>query len=608
MKLVQAGLLAIVMCFLVSAAAAQVSIEEGHQVAAPPAPEKKPELTLSEFADLYSRVPDSVYTEYLKALLAAKKYKDAEKVVEKQKIRNPTWIRNAELDIDMGVVLSKEGKEERAKEQFENVLKLINGDDMVTQRMAKAFTDRGRDDYAILTYEKAIRILNTQYIYGVPLARLYAKAGNLDKTIEVLLSGNPGQYITPDNAKALLLELLGSDAAKLQQMQKALVKKINEQPENNYYADILTWIYTQKNDWDGALIQIEAIDERNKETGRRLIEFAHNATAAKEYDIADKAYDEVILKGKELPYYLLARAEKLSTSFARIKKNVNYKPEEVRALAALYDSFLHEYPRQYGMQAAADYATLLAQYGNDVPGAVEILQKGIAQPDIKRTAMGAFKLQMGDYYVLMGRLWDASLTYSQVDKEFKQDATGEDARFRNAKIAYYRGDFEWAQKQLSILKASTSDLIANDALYLSVLITENVEDSNYVPLERFAHADLLLAQNKFKEAETLLDSLSKVYPKHPLNDDIIMAHANIAIRHHDYAKALDYLKTITEQFGKDVLADDALFMMAGIYEDDLHVPDQAKHYYEQLIIDFPGSTYVQAARQKLYDLTHTPTP
>ena len=185
---------------------------------------------------------------------------------------------------------------------------------------------------------------------------------------------------------------------------------------------------------------------------------------------------------------------------------------------------------------------------------------------------------------------------------------GEDARFRNAKLAYYRGDFDWAQNQLSVLKASTSDLIANDALYLSVLITENVEDSNIVPLQRFAYADLLLFQNKDKEAETLLDSITKAYPKHPLNDDILMLRAEMAKKHRDYDKALGYLKKIKELYGEDVLGDDAVFKMAEIYQNDLHQNDQAKHYYEQLIIDYPGSTYVQTARQRLSELNNSANP
>src|SRR5690606_27458413 len=139
-----------------------------------------------------------------------------------------------------------------------------------------------------------------------------------------------------------------------------------------------------------------------------------------------------------------------------------------------------------------------------------------------REFIGKAKLQLGDYQILTGQVWEASLTYSQVDKAYREDFLGEDARFRNARLAYYRGDFAWAQAQLSVLKASTSELIANDALYLSVLITENTPDSNNAALLLFSKADLLLFQNKYDEALRTLDSISTLYPKHPLQDDVLM--------------------------------------------------------------------------------------
>ena len=83
-----------------------------------------------------------------------------------------------------------------------------------------------------------------------------------------------------------------------------------------------------------------------------------------------------------------------------------------------------------------------------------------------------------------------------------------------------------------------------------------------------------------------------------------MTRAELALKHHDYNKALAFLKTIYEKYGQDVLGDDAVFKMAEIYQNNLHQNDQAKHYYEQLIIDYPGSTYVQTARQRLYNLNN----
>lgn len=595
-NIVKGGFLIACISLCSNAAMAQATASQARQYIA----EKNYEKGLNIYAEVYGLNPDSVYTEYLNTLINLKKYKQAEKVVEKQM----TLRQNAFLQIDLGNVLALEGNAAKAKEKFDALINTVNGDDMYTQRLVKAFSDGGRDEYAIAAYEKAISILGAPfaYIYSGQLAKLHAKTGNLEKALDALIVAYPGQAVNLDNAKEILLEILGADAAKLQQTQKLLVKKINEQPDNVYFAEILTWIYTQKNDWDGALIQIEAIDERNKEDGRRLMDLARAAIAAKQYEPAGRAYDDVIAKGPELPFYVMAKSEKLNAALVNLTGNHVWKPEDVAALAIQYDTFLAQYPKYYCMQTASDYAMLLARYADKVPQAIEVLKKAVAEPDTRRNMAGAFKLQMGDYYLLLGKLWDASLTYSQVDKDFKQDAMGEDARFRNAKLAYYRGDFEWAQRQLSILKASTSQLIANDALYLSVLITENVEDSLTLPLERFAHAGLLAEQNKDKAAELVLDSLNHEYPTHPLCDDILMFRAEMARKKHDYDKAIGYLKTIYEKYKEDVLGDDAVFKMAEIYQYDLHQKDKAREYYEQLIIDYMGSTYVQTSRQRLKEL------
>jgi tetratricopeptide (TPR) repeat protein len=579
---------------------AQTTISQARQYAAA----KNYNKAIDQYAELYSRYPDTVYHEYYTTLLDAKKYKQAEQLVEKQM----TLRDNPLLQIDLGIIYDREGNHEKAAERFDKMIGMVNGDVLFTEKMAKAFTDAGRDDYAIQAYEKTDKIFNAPYYYSVPLANLYAKSGNYEKAIDALLVSIPGQGLNIEAVKTALLEILGNDPVKLQQMQKALVKRINEQPANIYYVELLTWIFTQKNDWEGALIQMEAIDERNKEAGQHLMEFARTATNAKQYEFAEKAYDDIIAKGKESPYYILARSERLAVSLNRIKNNPEYKPEDVAALKVLYDSFLADYPKYYGMQTGSDYATLLAQYGNDVKGAIKVLKNGLADPDIQKNMMGLFKLQLGDYLILNGQLWEASLYYSQVDKEFKQDQLAEEARFRNAKLTYYQGDFDWAQQQLKILKSATSQLIANDAIYLSVLITENVEDSNMVPLQRFATAGLLFFQNKDKAAEAILDSINKVYPKHPLNDDILMVRADMARKHHQYDVALAYLKTIYDQYKEDVLGDDAVFKMAEIYQFDLHKNDLAKHFYEQLIIDYQGSTFVQIARQRLTDMNNASVP
>ena len=67
--------------------------------------------------------------------------------------------------------------------------------------------------------------------------------------------------------------------------------------------------------------------------------------------------------------------------------------------------------------------------------------------------------------------------------------------------------------QLNVLKSATSELVANDALKLSVFITENLGlDSVAEPMELFAAAELMFFQNRNNDALAVLKSLEEAYP------------------------------------------------------------------------------------------------
>jgi predicted Zn-dependent protease len=582
--------------FAVNAAGQMTELITPSVVAAADAPR-----SLAELEQAYKREPGNmdIYANYLNALLAAKNYKEAESLIGIQQRYTNTPL----IVIDLGRIYEAAGKGKKAEEQYERALTAINGDDVLTAQLSRAFTEAGRDDYTIKAYEAHRNLLHSTYLYSGPLARLYAKTGATDKAIDALLDGAPYQQGGVEEVKANMLELLGTDAKKLQIAQKALIKRINAQPENIFYSELLTWLYTQKDDWEGALIQMIAIDERNREAGNRLLQFAQTALKQNQYEIALKSLDAIIEKGEATPLYPSAMLAKLNVQLQQLEDAPVYNKADAARLAISYDALFVKYPQLTTTDVAGDYARLEAQYNDNPKKAISFLKAAIAQPGASRAFAGRSKLQLGDYQILTGQVWEASLTYSQVDKDFREDMLGEEARFRNAKLAYYRGDFEWAQGQLSVLKASTSELIANDALSLSVLITENMPDSNNKPMLAFARADLLLFQNKTDEAVRLLDSVATAYPKHTLNDDLLMSRSAIAMKRRDYAAALSYLNRVVKEYGKDVLADDALFKTADIYERYLKQPTEAQKYFEQLIIDYPGSTYVQIARQRLQKLS-----
>jgi tetratricopeptide (TPR) repeat protein len=537
---------------------------------------------------------NSRYAEYFDALIRNKDYKAAiDLATAQQRLNyNPTQL------VDLGRAYAASGKEKKAVEQYDAAVRALTGEEMTTQQLATAFSAAGREDYTIKVYEQARALLQNPFVYAAPLARLYARTGDVPKAIEAIIVSGPGPNGVED-IKASILEMIGDDDAKLQQAQKAMIRKINLQPDNVWFADLLTWLYTQRGDWEGARIQVEAIDARSKGNGQGLLQFAQLADKEGQHDIARKTLDAIIEKGTEHPFYTLARAQRLAIGQRMITEAPVLNKADVKTLEADYEQFLRDYPQYHASDLARDYAALEAEYNDSPAKAIRILEKSIAEPTASREFAGRAKLQLGDYLVLQGQVWEASLKYSQVDKAFREDMLGEDARFRNGRLAYYRGDFGWAQGQLSVLKASTSELIANDALNLSVLITENTPDSNNAALLLFARADLLLFRHQYDAAIKALDSINTLYPKHPLQDDVLMLRATLAQRQGDFSKALEYLASVYTTYGKDVLADDAVFRTAEIYDQKLKKPADARKFYEQLIIDYPGSTYVQRARARL---------
>ncbi|MFH2094944.1 MAG: tetratricopeptide repeat protein, partial [Bacteroidota bacterium] len=202
-------------------------------------------------------------------------------------------------------------------------------------------------------------------------------------------------------------------------------------------------------------------------------------------------------------------------------------------------------------------------------------------------------------FIFSGDPWEATLYYAQVEKANENNPTGHEAKFRKAKLAYYTGEFKWAQAQLDVLKASTSKLIANDAFELASLINDNTAlDTTEAPLRLFSRADLLLYRNQDSLAVLTLDSIGILYPKHSLADEILYRKANICMKHQDYEQAAVYYREVIEGYSYDILADNSLFRLAGLYETKLDDMEKAKELYQRLITEFPGSIYVVDARKR----------
>jgi outer membrane protein assembly factor BamD (BamD/ComL family) len=266
-----------------------------------------------------------------------------------------------------------------------------------------------------------------------------------------------------------------------------------------------------------------------------------------------------------------------------------------------------------------DYADLLTEFGKNsntafamqklasleafklhkLSDAQKLLEEVVAIPGVKPSLLASCKLDLGDISLLNNKPWDATLLYSQVEMDYPNTNVGQDAMYRNAKLAYYTGDFKWAKGQLDVLKAATSELIANDALNLSVFISENLTaDSTGAALKMYARADLLIFAQQNDKALLTLDSIDKKYPGNSMADGILMARARLLIQQKDYTNAVLLLKKIAEEYSSGLWADDAVFMLGDIYENKLSDKEQAKIYYQKIITDYAGSLWINEARKR----------
>lgn len=236
---------------------------------------------------------------------------------------------------------------------------------------------------------------------------------------------------------------------------------------------------------------------------------------------------------------------------------------------------------------------------NDLSKAIDLLNEMIEYPGVNRYLRANGKIQLADYYLMKGEQWEATLLYSQVDKEFKDDLLGQTARFKNAKLSYYTGDFQWAQTQFDVLKASTSKLISNDALDLSVFIMDNLGlDTTSRPMELFAKSEQLVFQNRFEKAVETWNQIESEFPDHSLQDDILYAKATMYEKRREYDLAAEMYKQVVDKYIEEIRGDNALFALANLYESKLDKKDEAQTLYERLFIEFSNSTLAVEARKR----------
>ncbi len=542
------------------------------------------------------------YRNYLKTLTALDDFEGAEKLV-KRFMKKSKGRNNASSLVDMGFIYRQQERDEDAEAQFEKALKSNPTELNAIKNLANTFNGIQEYDYAIAVYEKGKKTIKDPNAFSYELALAYKRKGDFPNMITAYLDYatlDPSRIQTVKNAFMPLIK----DEANQDELQSQLYKRIQQDPEETVYPEMLTWYFITQKDYESAYVQVKALDKRLNEDGSRVFNLARSAAREEQYDAAIDAYEYVASKGEDNAYFMSAKKELLQVRKTKITKTPDYTQEDLEGLKGDYTDFISIYGKSPATaQPIRELASLHALYFHDLPTATGLLEEVLEMPSVDKTEMAYCKLDLGDYYLMDNEVWESTLLYSQVDKAFKEDILGEEARFKNAKLSYFRGDFDWSQSQLDVLKASTSELIANDALELSVFITDNLGlDTTTTPMEMYARADLLRFQNRIPESLGTLDSIDRSYPGHALSDDILHTRAQIKMTQRDYPQAVAYFEEILQRYSDDLLFDDSLFHLGTIYQYHLKDEEKAKAFYEQLILEQTGSLYTVEARKRFRKL------
>jgi tetratricopeptide (TPR) repeat protein len=503
------------------------------------------------------------------------------------KSNNPQYL------VDLGYNYHLKNQEEKAQDYYNQALLKIDDNPIYGYYVAYRFETHALIDLAAKAYERTME-LRPEANYHIQLARIYGEQGEIEKMFTSYVNFVEKNNSFANQVKRYFSDYISesSDDSNNAILRKVLLKKIQEQP-NIIWNQLLSWLYVQQRDYTKAFAQEKAIYKREQESLRGIIDLA-NLTL--EEDMPEISADILM--------YLIETAVDIETIVDSHKNLLELQTkhaakEDYKIIDEKYNNVINEFENNPEIvDIKVSYAHFKAFYLNNPEEAIKYLKTAL-EKNYNRFQLAKIKMELGDILVFQEKFNEALIYYSQIQTSLKNSTISQEARFKVAKASYYKGDFKWAESQLKILKASTSQLIANDALDLKLLISDNkFEDSTQTALKLYAKADLYAYQNKTDEAISLLDKILKEHKTESIIDQALYKQGKLYEGKKDYLKAETNYKAIIDNYGEDILADDAYYALAELYVNVLNKPEEAQALYEKIIFNHADSIYFVEARKK----------
>lgn len=550
------------------------------------------EKALLSYQKLYKKNPNSNYfIQLIKSHQQLEHYNTVENLLQERL----TKVKDPRLFVELGYNFKLKNDTISANVNFNKAIDFINQNPNYAYTIGRTFEDHSLLEQAIQVYEKGLE-LSPNPNFKLQLARIYGEQGHIEKMFKSYLEfveiNENETYI--NSIKRAFNEFISENSENENNimLRKILLKKIQEEPKL-LWNEMLSWLFIQQKDYNKAFVQEKAIFSRQPESLDRINELALVALNDKNYNIAQDIYTYLSETAQELDTKLNAHYNvlQIETQLATLK--------DLDAIDTKYQNLFKTYGKfSQTLQLQIAYAHFLA-FNKHLPKEATTFLKETLQLQLTVIQEAQVKIELADILVLQEKFNEALIYYTQIQRSSKNSTISQEARYKVARTSFFKGDFKWAESQLKVLKASTSQLIANDALDLMLLITDNkYEDSTQLGLKLYAKADLMDFQNKPQEAITLLEEILTQHKGKTIEDQALFKQAQLFEKNKQYDKAIKNYQAIITNFKDDILADDAYYYLAELYNNILSDPEKAKENYEQIIFNHQDSIYFVEARKK----------
>ncbi len=502
------------------------------------------------------------------------------------------------LLVELGYNYQLQGQDSIAKTKYTQAIQLVKDRMTSPYRVGKALEGHNLLEEAIIAYEAGM-VANPNSNFNRQLARIYGELGEIEKMFNSYLNlANDNQAFVASAQRNFAMFINDDPTNDANIIFRKLLLKRLQKEQNIIYNELLSWLFIQQKEYKKAFVQEKAIYKRTDGNINGVIDLA---TITIEENALEEAQEILeYIKEKALDEETKLQAEQQLLQIA-IKKATTVAEQET--IRNRYKALLEYYGiNSITVPVQIDYAHFLA-FELKTPGeAATFLKQSVKQP-FNRFDIARLKMELADILVLEEKLNQALIYYSQIQNKIKNSVIAQEARFKVAKTSYYKADFEWAETQLDVLKSSATQLIANDALELLLVIRDNSqEDSLQTALKKYARADLLSYQNKPEQAIKLYDEILEQHKGESIEDEALLAQAKLFEEKFAFAKAEKNYITIIDFYKDGILADDAYYHLARLYENHLGEPEKAKNNYERIIFDFADSIYYVEAQKRFRSL------